>query len=152
MAVALGSIDAITVTKLLRQPVHADMPVISSSIVQVIKLDLDQDLALAGLGENQPDRGAMPADQGEIDPIGHGVGPQGQRASAADNQGAVAIGVLGAKSMQRCSLHWCHEIRSKCRKRMKSNPDADPAARTIRSLVPAFRETIATRRALPLYR
>src|SRR5208282_5009950 len=58
MPVVLGSIDAITVTKLLRQPVHADMPVIAGSIVQVIELDLGQDLALAWLGENEPDRSA----------------------------------------------------------------------------------------------
>jgi hypothetical protein len=32
---------------------------------------------------------------------------------------------------------------------MKSNPDADPIARTIRSLVSAFRDKIAARWALP---
>ena len=70
MAVVLGPVDPVAVAEFLGQAVDADVPVVARAIGQRVERDLGVDLALAGLGEDQPDRRPVPAEEHEVDPAG----------------------------------------------------------------------------------
>ena len=67
MAVVLGPVDPVAVAELLRQAVDADVPVVAGAILERIERDLGMDLAVAGLGQDQPHGRPVPAEQDKID-------------------------------------------------------------------------------------
>ena len=118
-----GPVDPVAVAELLRQAVDPHVPVVAGPIVEVVERDLGVDLAVARLGEDQPDRRPVPADQREVDPVGHHDRAQRQRAAPADRQPPVAKSILGAKCLPRRSLHGCHDARRVFREEAGSVPD-----------------------------
>ena len=114
VAVVLGTVDAIAVAELVGQPIDADVPVVAGAVAESDRAGISAcDLTVAGLGKDQPDGRAVPAEQDEIDAGRRRDRPGGNRAAAADDQEAVMIGELGFEAgLRRVDCCWHGSLRT----------------------------------------
>ncbi len=86
VAVAPRAVDPVAVRELVGQAVDADVPVVAGPVVVRAQRDLDEDVGVAGLGDDEADRRRMPADHHEVHAIGCAARSQRDRVAAADGQ------------------------------------------------------------------
>ena len=90
-------------SRILGQTFDADVPMVAGPVPDRIERDLGGDLAVAGLGQDQPDGRAMPAEQDEIDSGRRDDRPGRKRAAPTDENEAVTIGEFGLWSWDSAS-------------------------------------------------
>ena len=83
MAAAVRPIDAPAVAKGRRQPDDQDVPVVAGAVLADRQRDLAQRVVAVEGQQDEADRRAVAAQQGEIDAVGQGGGAQRQRSSAS---------------------------------------------------------------------
>ena len=108
VAVVLGAVDTVSVTKLGRQAVDADVPVVTGSTVIWVEWDLGVDCAIARLGKDERDGRPMPAEQDEIDAGGRRDGACRQRTASGNDERAIAVAELDEREVLRLLDHLRH--------------------------------------------
>ena len=79
MPAAARAVDPIAVTELPGQAIHPDVPVFPGAVPSRVQCDLREGFRVMGFREDQPDRGGVTANQGEVDAARGQVCPERER-------------------------------------------------------------------------